>query len=203
MARSDTLPATLKILRDEHLALTALLRTLLLLIVQARTAHAAPDFGALRALLFYVEEFPEKRHHRKESELLFPKLRARTPLQRGLLDRLDEEHVRGEHRVRELQRDLNAYEFLGDAQRAHFEDAAQRYVDFYLTHMALEEREILPLAAQVLTAEDWQELDEAMAADADPLVAGGVEAPWDALYQRVVERIPAPLGLGEQRHACN
>ena len=52
------MPATLKILRDEHLALTALLRTLLLLIAQARAAHAQPDFGALRALLFYVEEFP-------------------------------------------------------------------------------------------------------------------------------------------------
>jgi hemerythrin-like domain-containing protein len=202
MLRSDAMPATLKILRDEHLALTALLRTLLLLIAQARDMRAPPDFGALRALLFYVEEFPEKRHHRKESELLFPKLRARTPLQRGLLDRLDEEHVRGEHRVRELQRDLNAYEFLGEAQRAHFEDAARRYVDFYLTHMALEEREILPLALAELTPDDWQELDEAMAADVDPLVAGHVEAPWDALFHRVVERIPAPLGFGERR-ACN
>jgi len=196
------MPATLKILRDEHLALTALLRTLLLLIAQARAAHAQPDFGALRALLFYIEEFPEKRHHRKESDLLFPKLRARTPLQRGLLDRLDEEHVRGEYRVHELQRDLNAWEFLGEPQRAHFEDAAQHYVDFYLTHMAHEERDILPLAMEVLTPEDWQELDEAMAVDVDPLVGGGVEAPWDALFHRVVERIPAPLGLGE-RQACN
>jgi hemerythrin-like domain-containing protein len=202
MASSDTLPATLKILREEHLALTALLRTLLLLIAQSRASRTMPDFGALRALLFYVEEFPEKRHHRKESELLFPKLRARTPLQRGLLDRLDEEHARGEHRVRELQHDLNAFEFLGEARRAHFEDAVERYVDFYLTHMALEEREVLPLAQRVLTSEDWQELDEACTEDRDPLLTGGAEAPWDALFHRVVERVPAPFGLGES-HACN
>jgi len=202
MASRTTMPATLRVLRDEHLALTALLRTLLLLISQARASRTPPDFGALRALLFYIEEFPEKRHHRKESDLLFPKLRARTPLQRGLLDRLDEEHTRGEHRVRELQHALTAFEFLGEAQRAHFEDAAQRYVDFYLTHMALEEREIMPLAEQVLTQEDWQELDEACGLDLDPLVAGGADAPWDALFHRVVERIPAPFGLGE-RPACS
>jgi hemerythrin-like domain-containing protein len=202
MDPSDAPPATLRNLRDEHLALTALLRTLLLLIAQAHAAGSLPDFGALRALLFYIDEFPEKRHHRKESALLFPKLRARTPLARALLDRLDEEHARGEHRVRELQRDLNAFEFLGEPQRAHFEAAAQGYVDFYLTHMALEERDILPLAAQVLTPEDWDELDEACARDTDPLVAGGADAPWDALFHRIVERIPAPLGLGE-RPTCN
>jgi len=202
MATSDVTPLTLKTLHDEHLALAALLRTLLLMIAQARASRTAPDFGALRALLFYVEEFPEKRHHRKESELLFPKLRARTPLARGVLDRLDEEHTRGEHRVRELQHDLNAYEILGETQRAHFEEAAQRYVDFYLAHMALEEREILPLARRMLTPEDWRELDEACGADLDPLVSGTAEAPWDALFHRVVERIPTPFGLGESP-ACN
>jgi hemerythrin-like domain-containing protein len=133
---------------------------------------------------------------------MFPKLRARTPLQRPLLDALDEEHARGEHRIRELQRDLNAFEFLGESQRGHFEQAAQRYVDFYLTHMAHEERGIFPLAERALTAEDWEELDEATAHDVDPLLTGAVAAPWDALFHRVVERIPAPLGLGE-RHACN
>jgi hemerythrin-like domain-containing protein len=202
MAPFNTMPATLRSLRDEHLALTALLRTLLLLIAQARTARTPPDFGALRALLFYIEEFPEKRHHRKESDLLFPKLRARTPLQRALLDRLDEEHVRGEHRVRQLQHDLNACEFLGESQRTRFEEAVQGYVDFYLTHMALEEREILPLARHVLTPEDWEELDEATGIDRDPLVARRADAPWEELFQRVVARIPAPFGFGE-RPACN
>jgi hemerythrin-like domain-containing protein len=202
MAPCDAMPATLKILRDEHLALTALMRTLLLLVAQARAAHRLPDFGALRALLFYVEEFPQRRHHRKESDALFPKLRARTPLQRGLLDRLDEEHARGEHRVRELQHDLNAFEFLGESQRVHFEDALRRYVDFYLTHMGLEEREIFPLAERVLTPEDWQELDETCGVVEDPLLAGSADAPWEALFDRVVERVPAPFGFGG-RPACS
>jgi hypothetical protein len=37
---------------------------------------APPPFDVLRAMLFYIDEFPERLHHTKESELLFPKLRA-------------------------------------------------------------------------------------------------------------------------------
>jgi len=71
---------TTRIIREEHAALSAMLRSIVLLLAQHRRLGTLPDFGALRAMLFYVDEFPEKRHHRKESELLFPKLRARTPL---------------------------------------------------------------------------------------------------------------------------
>lgn len=187
---------TIKILRDEHSALAAVLRTLLLLLAQSRDSGRQPDFGALRAMLFYVAEFPEKRHHRKESEYLFPKLRARSPLTRPLLDRLDEDHRRGEFRIHELAHALTAYEQLGECRRAAFEVAARQYVDFYLTHMGLEEREILPLALELLTPADWDELDVAMALDPDPLVGQDVEADYRALLDRIVHLVPPPLGLG-------
>jgi hemerythrin-like domain-containing protein len=188
---------TLRIIRDEHQALSALMRTLLILLKQARERQEKPDFSVLRAMLFYISEFPEKRHHRKESDLLFPKLRARTPLSRALLDRLDEDHLRGEAKIRELEHALTAFEFLGDERRAEFESVARRYVDFYLSHMALEEREILPLALQVLTAEDWDELDLAMARQMDPLAGGTTEDTYRGLFEHITRVIPAPLGLGE------
>jgi hemerythrin-like domain-containing protein len=189
--------ATLRIIRDEHQAMAALLRTLLILLKQAREQQVRPDFSVLRAMLFYIAEFPEKRHHRKESDLLFPKLRARTPLSRTMLDRLDEDHLRGEAKIRELEHALTAFEFLGDDRRAEFESVAKRYVDFYLSHMALEEREILPLAQQVLSAEDWDELDLAMAREMDPLAGGQAEAAYRGLFDHITRVIPAPLGLGE------
>jgi hemerythrin-like domain-containing protein len=116
---------TLKILRDEHSALTSVLRTVLLLLAESRSRATPPDFGLLRSLIFYVAEFPEKRHHRKESDLLIPKLRARSPLSRPLLDRLDEDHARGEFRIRELEHALTAYELLGEGRRTSFEESAK------------------------------------------------------------------------------
>ena len=191
--------AALRIIHDEHAALSAMLRSIVLLLGQHRRNGTLPDFAALRAMLFYVDEFPEQRHHRKESELLFPKLRARTSEAGAVLDRLDEDHARGESAIRELEHALLAFEMMGESRRADFEEAAQRYVDFYGQHMVLEEGQILPLAEQVLTAQDWAELDAAFAANRDPLTGHEPEDDYRALFSRIVNSLPAPLGLGDAR----
>jgi hemerythrin-like domain-containing protein len=186
----------LQVIREEHGALAAMLRSVPMLLAQHRRAGTLPDFAVLRAMLFYVDEFPEKRHHRKESELLFPKLRERTPLSSDLLDHLDLEHAQGERRIRDLEHALLGFEMMGEARRGAFEDAATRYVDFYLSHMAMEEKSILPLAERVLTEQDWAELDAAFAANQDPLTGHEPEADYRALFARIVDAVPAPLGLG-------
>ena len=189
---------TTRIIRDEHSALSAMLRSILLLLADHRRQGTLPDFAALRAMLFSVDEFPEKRHHRKESELLFPKLRARTPISRELLDRLDDDHARGERKIREVEHALLSFEMLGEPRRKPFELAVERYVDFYVAHMALEEREILPLAEKVLTREDWADLDEAFSANRDALAGCEPEPDYAALFTRIVNAVPAPIGLGDQ-----
>lgn len=188
--------ATLRIIREEHAALSAVLRSIVLLLAQHRRQGTPPDFAVLRAMLFYVDEFPEKRHHRKESELLFPKLRARTPLARDLLDHLDEDHGRGERRIRDLEHALLAFEMMGEARREAFEQAAEQYVNFYHAHMRLEEEQLLPLAERVLTDRDWAELDELFSTNRDPLTGHEPESDYRALFKRIVNSVPAPIGLG-------
>ena len=187
---------TIRIIREEHAALAAMLRSILMLLAQHRRQATVPDLAALRAMLFYVDEFPEKRHHRKETELLFPKLRARTPLSRELMDRLDDDHARGERKIRNVEHALLAFEMMGESRREAFETAMERYVDFYLQHMGLEEKEILPLAERVLTDEDWAELDAAFGANHDPLTGCEPDEEYRALFTRIVNSVPAPIGLG-------
>lgn len=193
------IPRTLQIIHSEHGALAAMLRSLLLLLDRARRTSTLPDFALLRAMLFYVDEFPEQRHHRRESELLFPKLRARSLQARMVLDELEEQHRQGEARIRALEHALLAFEVLGEPRRTAFEDAVRQYTDFYLAHMATEEREILPLAERVLTPEDWAELDAHFERNADPLAGGTApqDEPWRRLFTRIVNTAPAPIGLGE------
>ena len=188
--------ATVRIIRQEHAALAAMLRSIVLLLEQHRKKGTLPDFATLRAMLFYVDEFPEKRHHRKETELLFPKLRARTPISRDLLDKLDSDHARGERRIRDVEHALLAFEMLGESRREAFERTVGEYVDFYLGHMALEEREILPLAERVLTEDDWRDLDEAFAQNRDPMTGHVADLEYNALFTRIVNVVPAPIGLG-------
>ena len=187
---------TLTIIREEHAALAAVLKSIVLLLQQHRRQRTLPDFRALRALIFYLDEFPEKKHHRKESQLLFPKLRARTPLSRDVLDRLDAEHDRGERLIGELGRDLLAFEMIGEPRREAFEQAAQRYYDFYMAHMRVEEEHILPLAERSLTEDDWRRLDEEFVQNRDPMTGHAPDVDYRAFFSHLVDIVPAPLGFG-------
>ncbi len=189
--------ASIRIIHDEHAALAAMLQSLRMMVQRGPGNEPEPYFDVLRAMLFYIDEFPERLHHTKETELLFPPLRARAPQLRETLDRLDQDHARGEAAVRELQHLLLAWELLGESRRAAFEVAAQRYLDFYLEHMRLEETVILPEAEKLLTAEDWQALDAAFASNCDPLTGKYPRGPvYDRLFTRIVMRAPAPIGVG-------
>lgn len=190
--------AATRTIQAEHQALAAMLRSLLMLLAEHRRRDEMPDFHVLRSMLFYVDEFPERLHHHKESELLFPKLRARSPLAREWLDRLDADHAKGESRIRELEHALLGFEIMGNVRRDAFEQAARRYVDFYLEHMAIEEKHILPLAEEVLTERDWAELDEAFGANRDPLTGHAPDEEYRALFSRIVHLVPAPIGLGDR-----
>jgi hemerythrin-like domain-containing protein len=192
---------SLTVIRNEHAALSAMLRTLLMLLAQHRRRATLPPFDVLRAMLFYVDEFPERLHHTKESELLFPKVRARSPQARDVLDRLDRDHARGERAIRDLEHSLLGFEMMVgtpqfDARRDRFEQAAREYVEFYLEHMHVEESVVLPLAEQLLSASDWEELDAAFGQNRDPLTGHAADAAYAPLFSRIVALLPAPLGLG-------
>ncbi len=189
--------AALRIIHEEHAALAAMLRSILLLLSRHRRDATFPDFAVLRAMLFYMDEFPEQRHHVKESALLFPKLRARSDEANQVLERLDQDHARGERAIRDLEHALLAFEMMGETRRAAFELAARQYADFYFEHMLLEEKQVLPLAERVLDAQDWAELDAAFTANRDPLTGHEPEDEYRALFSRIVNALPAPLGLGE------
>ena len=188
---------TLQIIRDEHAAVAAVLRSLTMMIQRGPEEEPERFFDVLRAMLFYIDEFPERLHHPNESNLLFPRLARAAPELMPVISRLETDHISGEGRVRELQHLLLAWELMGDARRPAFTEAAQAYVTFYLAHMRTEETELLPVAARVLDDSDWVLLDAAFERSHDPLAKGGTYDPcYDRLFTRILTRAPAPIGVG-------
>ena len=193
----------LRVIRDEHASLAAMLKLLLQMV------HRGPDpeglgqhhryFNVLRAMLFYIDEFPERLHHAKESEVLFPLLRQRAPQAIADLNRIDADHARGERSIRELEHLLLGYEQLGESRRDRFLEALDRYIAFYLEHMVLEEQHLLPLAESALTRDDWQEVDRAFAENRDPLTGHTPSEEYAALFHKILRIAPAPIGLGAAR----
>jgi hemerythrin-like domain-containing protein len=192
-----------RVIRDEHASLSAMLQSLLHMVrmgPDASNGGSSPEryFDVMRAMLFYIDAFPEKNHHPKESNLLFPRLARAAPHLMPTIEQLERDHMGGEMRVRELMHLLMAWEYMGELHRAAFESEAQRYVAFYLEHMKLEETALLPVAEAVLADDDWRVLDGAFASNSDPLnYRLPRDARFDRLFTRIVMRTPAPLGLGD------
>ena len=188
---------SIRVIRDEHAAIAAMLRSLQMMVERGPVDEPAAFFDVLRAMLFYIDEFPERLHHPKETELLFPQVARAAPATADAIARLDAEHHRGEAAVRELQHLLMAWELLGESRRAAFEEAARTYVAFYLEHMRLEESLILPEAEHALTEAEWHKLDAAFATNRGPLTGKYPPDPgYDRLFTRIVMKAPSPIGLG-------
>jgi hemerythrin-like domain-containing protein len=190
---------SIRIIREEHASLGAMLASIRLMIEHGPKDEPEVFFDVLRAMLFYIDEVPEKQHHIKETELLFPPIAKRSPQCAELIDRLDKDHHKGESSVRELQHLLLAWEMLGDSRRTTFEDAVKEYLAFYNEHIRLEESIIIPEAMKVLTEEDWKQLDAAFEKNCDPLSGSTPRDPlYDRLFTKITIRAPEPIGLGRR-----
>lgn len=192
-----TKQSSLQTIRDEHASLAAMLQSMRMMVERGPSDDRRNFFDVVRAMLFYIDEFPERLHHPKESNLLFPKVVKAAPKVMGAIDKLERDHMYSEKAARDLQHLLLSWELLGATRRQSFEDAFKKYVDFYLEHMHLEESVILPEAERCLSEEDWAILDQAFAENADPLT--GHYPPtqaYEKLFTLIVSRAPAPIGLG-------
>ncbi len=188
---------SISVIHEEHASLSAMLYSLRLMIERGMEDQPAVFFDVLRAMIFYIDEVPEKQHHTKESELLFPAIARRTDDGGELISQLESDHRQGEKAVRELQHKLLAWEILGESRRKEFEEKADLYIDFYLNHIRLEEKHLIPQALKVLTAADWKELDKAFEKNSDPMSQQQPRDPvYDRLFTKIVMHTPEPIGLG-------
>ena len=156
-----------QIIRDEHAALAAMLRSLSMMIDHGPGEQPERFFDVLRAMLFYIDEFPEQRHHPKESDLLFPRLARAAPELMPVIRRLEAEHMQGEGRVRALQHLLLAWELAQFTLREAEERRRLGQLEFH---------DLLVLARTVLRDPEhgWDvrrrlraSLADALSADAD------------------------------------
>ena len=187
----------IRIIHDEHLSISAVLSGLKSLTQMAQDSRLRPEFAVFRAMIYYIDAFPERMHHPKEDQHLFARLLQRDPSARALIEGLRAEHVAGGQLVRDLEQALLEYEETWPEGAQKFAAAVENYSQFHWMHMSKEENELLPLAQKSLTAEDWGAIEAAFAGNQDP-IADLRGTDFDKLYQRIVNLAPAPIGLGDR-----
>jgi hemerythrin-like domain-containing protein len=189
----------IRIIKDEHRSLAAVLHGMLFLVREIRDQGAKPDFAVLGAMIYYIDAFPERFHHPKEDAYLFRVLRIRHPAAKALLDRLEKEHWTGAHKIRDLEQALARYQNGGAAEFPAFAAAVEGYAAFHWDHMRAEEDELLPLAEKHLTPKDWAAIDDAFMGHTDPMLGTDAGAKYAALFTRIVNLAPPPIGVGPPR----
>lgn len=185
----------LRIIGEEHQSLAAILHAIRFMQKEILAGRLAPDLPLLQMMVHYLDVYAERRHHPKE-DLLFARLAERSQEGAEALRLLAEQHADAPQRIARLQAALDAL-VAGSGTFADFAAAFDRYADFYRGHMMLEEERVLPLLLQHLTAEDRHEMDrafEAFTAREEASPSGRED--FAALFSKLVEEAPAPIGLG-------
>jgi hemerythrin-like domain-containing protein len=187
---------SIAIIKREHRNLNAVLFTLEGLVNEIEKHGKSVEFNVFHGIVYYLDSFLDRYHHPKETDYLFPAVRAHCPDAGPVLDELGKQHAQGERLLSRLLKALSAYEFLGDAGFEAFRDAVMEYVEFERKHARAEEREVLPLAMETFTPSDWSRIDAAFADNKDPLFGSEPEAEFRELFRTLSDVVPAPYGLG-------
>jgi len=186
----------IRIIEDDHRALAAVIHGMRYLVREIAERGASPRFDVLGAMIYYIDAFPERVHHPRESEYLFRFLRARCREAAPVLDILEEEHRAGAEHVRSLAHALARYQAGGAAEFRAFAAAVETFATFELEHMRREERDIMPLARAHLLPEDWEVVDAAFTGGAVPLFDPRSTEQYAKLFDRIVMLAPPPIGVG-------
>jgi len=145
------------------------------------------NYELMRDILHYLRHFPDRFHHPRE-DAAFARLVERTPGMQLPINRLLQEHRVIAAVGEELLMRLNEADQGGVIARATVEAAAATYLVYYRHHLATEEREVLPRAAQLLTQDDWAAVAAAVPASPDPLFGDDGKAGYQELRRQMLAR---------------
>jgi hemerythrin-like domain-containing protein len=192
---NDPMHAAINVIKGEHRALAAVLEAMKALVADAGAPDKV-DFRLLWTMLYYIEAYPDRLHHPKEEQFIFSRLRQRSPDAAGLIDELHRQHEAGPDEIALLRTALGHFEASVPGADTELRAAVQRYSEQIWKHMTTEEQQLLPLAQSHLTEDDWKHIAQAFADNNDPVLGRQPQAELLAVFRRIVDWAPAPLGFG-------
>ena len=152
--------------------------------VVAFHADNQPNFELMLDLVSYLRYFPDRYHHPRE-DIAFSRLAQRDPALKPMIERLLQEHRVIAAAGAELLKYLEQVVDDVVVERATVEAAAATYLVYYRRHLALEDRDIVPRAEQLLTPEDWEAVVTAIPSGPDPLFGEDSDARYRELRRQI------------------
>lgn len=197
--KAATRNSAFEIIRNEHRAIAAVVHCFDQILKEVRDQVLEPPYSLFALIMRYLKEFPDRFHHPKEDDFLFPALVERDPMMGEVVCVLQQQHEDCARMTAALDKLLAAWQADPRHGFDAFDQAAQAYVAFQREHIRLEETTVLPAAREKLTAEDWAAIDRAFNENDDPIFGANPQAAFNGLFRKIVATAPAPWGLGARR----
>ena len=145
------------------------------------------DLGTMCEIVSQLHDFGDRFHHPRE-DTAFARMVMRNPALRLPINRLLQQHraiaFAGEQLVTLLKEAMAG----GVVLRSSIEAAAALYLNCYRHHLATEDRQIVPIAARLLTPQDWDAVAGSNASGRGPLSARAQREAYQALRGRMTPR---------------
>ncbi len=140
----------------------------------------------IAAVADYLVGFPDRCHHPRE-DLVYRKMCVRDPTLAGTMADLEAEHQKISVLVRQFQEAVQNVLQEVEVSRSAFDEVVHHFVREQRRHMQMEEERFFPLALQILTPDDWVEIDERITREEDPVFGGEVSQEFAALRNDILK----------------
>ncbi|MBT4939421.1 MAG: hypothetical protein HON14_09845 [Rhodospirillaceae bacterium] len=170
-------------LRDEHRNFSRVLEILTREIALFEKAEE-PDYDLVEKIVDYLSSFPDVSHHPKEDRL-YQKLCARDQKTAELMGDLEVEHLKLAKLTSEFAATLKNVLLDSEQPRDDFIAAAKEFINFFRSHIMLEELRFFPAAMRALSPADWKEIEADLRDAEDPIFGEDVVAPYGDLKEQI------------------
>ena len=114
--------SALEKIQREHQDLAQVLRALEKIVAAYDNGGSARERELLARIIYYIQVFPDRMHHPKEENFLFPALRQRAPDLAPVLDQLVAEHAECEAKTGRVAEAVRALEGGNEAAVRFYSD---------------------------------------------------------------------------------
>jgi len=144
----------------------------------------SPNYALMADILYYMRNFSDRVHHPRE-DVAYARLAERDPGIKLVVNRLLQEHRVLATAGDDLLTHVNEAGKDVVIPRAALEAATATYLVYYRHHLSTEERDVMPRAAQALTAQDWAAVEAAVPVSPDPLFGNNVLERFETLRRQI------------------
>lgn len=148
----------LELIRNDHKNLAILIRLLQEKLERVK-ADKPINYGLMRDVVEYMQEYADRYHHRYEDIIYGYYLRKTGQDENCPVNKLEREHQRIEADTADFKNMIEMILLDSVVPREQFAERLTAYIDQQQRHMDYEDQEILPLLDRELKDEDWKAIE--------------------------------------------